>query len=588
MTTINYFAFAPAPTLSATPHPRSLSHPHPRLRPRSSRDPRPPRSRPIKPSIRPTVLDEDDDYSGTVVESGHDPEDTHQGIKRRIWRIELDRDGSYKESRKSPRIEEDLGRGQCAPLWVINYDKSTTCFGLLTPPSSPQGQETVLHTPSKPSRSSPPQGPPSAQTPPSPVSPPSSYCGHAIHPGYKTEYKGWRCPHCRLVYSITQLRAATDRILEHGCSDRWLATCTDRVDYDDWVASTKGGMKRHQTNLHWDEFGNDTSYRHCKKRLHNLLSELDYLWCRQLMWEQELLSSDRTHGDRVRYIIAGLRKRSALAALADVEKGVAMGFFTRVEEAGAVYMHKRGRELEIARDPEYPDDESMSVRTHSFNRKTLAQMKFVHASDIPLHTGAAAPYAHIISPSKPKTARRPGLQVAFNDEVKVCVDSDIDVLRKHATVAAVLEPAPFTAEKPDLYKEPKLDYVIHQIKHEDGPARYKGSFFRDKTNYQPGRWAVSTGSEPVDTSGSKVQDDDYDAYNQAMLQEAREMRDPDVTAGDQDTFFGFLRVIKWPNPERGTLALVEKGYQADTVKLPFKKMRQTLSKMLEVSMDWCW
>lgn len=132
--------------------------------------------------------------------------------------------------------------------------------------------------------------------------PKDPHCHHIQHHAYASGYAEFMCPSCRLTYCLANLREASERILEHGSRYDWLesiwvnyftARDEEAAEKDDqqWEASTRGNDKS-ATNIRLNEHGNDASYRHCKKRLRALLLDLEGLRHKQVIWEQELRSSN--------------------------------------------------------------------------------------------------------------------------------------------------------------------------------------------------------------------------------------------------------------------------------------------------------
>jgi len=187
-----------------------------------------------------------------------------------------------------------------------------------------------------------------------------------------------------------------------------------------------------------------------------------------------------------------------------------------------------------------------------------------------LHTRKSTHHANV-----PRNSDR---KVSFNDEVKVCATNDIDVLRKHGSVAATLQVPPFTSNKSNLYTEPKLKYVTHTIKSGDEPARSNGGYFRKGAHYEPGKWAPSKGSDAVNTSGSRVKQEDYDAwkcYVRSLQLEAQELDCEERHVLDQEAFLVFLCVSKQiQQPVKGLLLPLGKGLGTNLVALPFALMRR--------------
>lgn len=129
-------------------------------------------------------------------------------------------------------------------------------------------------------------------------------------------------------------------------------------------------------------------------------------------------------------------------------------------------MRQYGWEGEIATDHEYPPNKCESNRTYLHHKKTREQAEFIRTSKVPVAVDRGGAHTGDNETGKRKP-RREGLKGSFNDEVKVCVQSDIDELCNYATVAATLEADP-TATNIGLYKEPKMRYETRKIETMDG------------------------------------------------------------------------------------------------------------------------
>jgi hypothetical protein len=519
-----------------------------------------------------------------------------QCIKRKWQRTELAPDGSYLEPRKRARIAETPVQDA-----ALAEEPVATTRTASSPPKTSGGRQprklfarriatgtspypppkrSILAVPDErltPPRSSPPKPALAVQPLSSPPRVQQPRCDHPRHPAYYGEYMAAQCPRCRLERYVTDIQAATARIMKHSGVHPWLESCIDALEsgqsqmspYAEWEASTRGCSGD----------GKYASHRHCKQRLHTLLPKLELLAEKERIWDEDIAAGISGNEKKMDTNLAKHREHTVMQALEIYKAEAAVESFTSVERTSAIFMHERGRELAIATDPNYPVDNDASTHTHKLNRKTPAQTKFVYDSHMPPATGGGAPYESIDAPSKRKL-RRHGLKVSFDDQVKVCADSDIDVLRKYATTAATLQSDP-CAVKSDLYTEPRLAYFTRKIRPEDAPARRDDEFTRKKQSYVPGTWAPSEGTITINTCGVKALARRKKYYSELQA-EAEQLDSTDEELRAQESCLIFLRVsARVKRAKKGALPPAGSGFGSGIIAPPFASMRRQWAGMRE-------
>jgi hypothetical protein len=283
---------------------------------------------------------------------------------------------------------------------------------------------------------------------------------------------------------------------------------------------TIGGRK------HKNELGEDVSYRHYKAEVLKHVPEVVRLSEMELEWEyQQPVESHDLTLEHVR-----LRKQyNAMDALHRYRGVLSKGLIGFLEKHDAFFSRKRGREWEIASDPLYPEngiDEDMRWCTPS-----QEQLKALKNSTIPEAKETDVPGA----PPPKRQRRREGAAVSFHDDVYICTDADVDILRKSPSTLSQnsLEPA---AAKPgpsichttplEYHPGPKRSHTIVPLHAKDGnPGRSMANYNRRHKRYTPGRWAKSGGQDIVDTSGWTKHDMRYIAEMFGLQEEAAAMDD---------------------------------------------------------------
>jgi hypothetical protein len=135
-------------------------------------------------------------------------------------------------------------------------------------------------------------------------------------------------------------------------------------------------------------------------------------------------------------------------------------------------------------------------------------------------------------PEPPKRQHRNGTaRVSFATEVQVCVENDVDALRKEASKQAILIHTSLSHETPSSILRTALSfndtvmanhgyhsqnslhlpYTTIPTKREDG-GRHKNIYGRSRMNYHPGRWVSSPDSTRYDTIGHRYRKDRGHSY----------------------------------------------------------------------------
>jgi hypothetical protein len=193
-----------------------------------------------------------------------------------------------------------------------------------------------------------------------------------------------------------------------------------------------------------------------------------------------------------------LRTSSATFALAYYRQAIERGDFLQVEKAAQKSVRKRGREWEIAADPDYPEDEGDDAP--AIFTTTTEQRKFIKASKLP---SARVADAAKTEEAPPRKRRRIDGNVRFKDEVTVRAEADVDVLRKMNWSASRTSPTP-TADD-----ESQPTSRIASIPLKSTPSRPQTLFRWKGKFYSPGEWAKPIGLSSVNTSGCGKSFEDY-------------------------------------------------------------------------------
>jgi hypothetical protein len=352
---------------------------------------------------------------------------------------------------------------------------------------------------------------------------PRMLCNHPIHPAYAKTYEGSDCPRCSLGYIVTCLEGARGLIESHGGAQQWMASGKDLIRLK---AIKKGGDANHKMHTFVDQYGNDLSHRHSKKRLVNEMLKLEQLAKQESDWEWDYGSRFPWENRiQVEQRLAEYHESSAKTALQLYWAAEAEGAFTRIEKQSDLNMRNRGRENQIIVEVDYPADEEPkqnTMRTKSKAMelpKTAQQIVYIKQSRLPVIVEPYACTTDIISPLKRKR-RNVHAKVSFDPEVKVCLDNDIDVLRKQVhtntstnsaegvtygrsrSILRTVTPHDGTSNAgSDYYENTNLSYTSVALNTEDEIKRYKGTWRRRESMYRPGSWQAASDGEYVDTSG---------------------------------------------------------------------------------------
>ncbi|KAF1914112.1 hypothetical protein BDU57DRAFT_540093 [Ampelomyces quisqualis] len=326
-------------------------------------------------------------------------------------------------------------------------------------------------------------------------------CGHPIHPAYTSKYGHTLCPTCRMINSRAELMYSASVIDFQGGVGPWkdynrhcAKMQTERHEQRlPWLRAVWGGSRSSRYKADLDENGKDWSRRHAKKRLHNLLDELEDLASQEMRWMEEKLQSGegllQLHG-RVQ------TDYTAAFALLYYEKFKSEDYATKIEEDNAVWARKCGGELQFAAHAEYPLD---LWETDDANHLTARQRSFLE-SDMPPRLDI---YQSPIQSTK--TKRHIKNRVTFSEEVYIRTDCDIDVLRHQASTSSANKSTPQYTTIP-LY---------------DGDRRPCGYCCRGWSRYVRGSWGASEGSVNVNTSGKGRDQIAWEAYVEELEEEVK-------------------------------------------------------------------
>jgi hypothetical protein len=234
-------------------------------------------------------------------------------------------------------------------------------------------------------------------------------------------------------------------------------------EYADWYMTIRGRSRQNPNNVDIDEDGNDLSYRYANVRMYRLVDELEKLSELEKQAGQESMNRNKSF--------------SAAKALRYYENACQDGTIHCAENDSASFARSRGREWEIAADPDYPDDISEPEDANRAFHTTADQRAFIAASTVP-----------VMEYDKPniivrKQRRTRIVHVTFDPKVRVRAETDINALRHQA-----------------------LDK--HTPTYETYPLAYDQHIGRKRNSH---RFHISTlrryeNSEKVDTSGRRLKD----------------------------------------------------------------------------------
>jgi hypothetical protein len=341
-------------------------------------------------------------------------------------------------------------------------------------------------------------------------------CGHTRHPAYAGSYIVPLCPRCCLEFALDQLR-----VIQHAIEDKGGARHfreTDRVKYTE--PPLHGYDSKHPEGSF--VIGMDISYRHCKKRLANLMTYLEIKAAEEAGWEQqEMRKYPWLTPSQVDYLhFSRFLEHSARSALQHYSHLEAEGCLTLVDDHNRIAAHDHAMKMPI-------DNEEVS-RTHIVKKSNgKAPMADAYNPHFSRFGGAKTP--DVDNESHPKRMRRdPKSKVSFETEVKVCVVNNVDVLRKRAsaypvTTGTLPRSILCTAAIEDFQdndpKRPSVNFTTKHksetmdLKSESTERRRQKQFKRRSSTYKPGSWACSSDCEIIDTSGARRSFEEFKSYN---------------------------------------------------------------------------
>jgi hypothetical protein len=335
-------------------------------------------------------------------------------------------------------------------------------------------------------------------------------CGHPLHPAHADTYDEFQCPMCLYLDSKPR-QSKLDKFIEDKNGVQSWRDCNldptvpkSAKDYLRFKRTVRGGSLRHLEDEAVGDHGLDISHRHNKKLLANLEMKLE-AWARKEKEWQDTYPEEYAaihENEKVE-----LRKSSATFALAYYRQAVERGDFIHVEEAAQKDVRKRGREWEIAADPDYPADKRDDAPR--FFKTTPEQREFIGASEVPSAEVADAAKTNEASARK---RRRIDRKITFNEKVAVREEADVDVLRK-------MDWSPSSPSSTPHHESPPTPH-IESISLKDAPSR-RPAFYSWKSNlYSPGEWALPIGTISVNTSGCGKRFEDYEEDMKDLQEEA--------------------------------------------------------------------
>lgn len=198
----------------------------------------------------------------------------------------------------------------------------------------------------------------------------------------------------------------------HGGARHWLEELRqNKESTDDWTLAMNGRPRPRPTQR--KSVKRDISYRHHKRLLVNLVTELEYLSTLEMAWELEQPVKNLDNGvEHVRV----RRQHSATSALLWYLDSMDFGMVDHLERDDAMFMRKRGREWEVSTDPNYPEDGCSNMPT--WLQTTTAQREFIEKSEVPqVHKAELGILDSSVRPKQKR--RRIDVGVRFNIEVYV-------------------------------------------------------------------------------------------------------------------------------------------------------------------------
>jgi hypothetical protein len=338
------------------------------------------------------------------------------------------------------------------------------------------------------------------------------HCGHPIHPAYANTYDQPQCPMCLYLDRKSRQSKLDEHIAKMGGVERWRnhnfdpSVSPSRKNVLYFSRTVRGGSLNHSRDEALDKYGFDISHRHNQKRVANLEPQLQEWANAGKEWQEKHPEKYATIHEIEK---TELRTSSATFALAYYRQAIERGDFLQVEKAAQKSVRKRGREWEIAADPDYPEDEGDDAP--AIFTTTTEQRKFIKASKLP---SARVADAAKTEEAPPRKRRRIDGNVRFKDEVTVRAEADVDVLRKMNWSASRTSPTP-TADD-----ESQPTSRIASIPLKSTPSRPQTLFRWKGKFYSPGEWAKPIGLSSVNTSGCGKSFEDYAEYTDELREEA--------------------------------------------------------------------
>ncbi|KAH6379267.1 hypothetical protein HBI34_000730 [Parastagonospora nodorum] len=463
------------------------------------------RPRTPKPYTLPSKTSADKTASDTP--NSDNPRQARPGQKRKHYTS----DGDYcddpwpRKMRKIRPAEEGEYPGFIEMSVVDSSLASAVGTNLETSPSNPVTSQCQLPTP--------------APSPESFLPPPQ--CHHPRHPAHSALRNELTCPMCSLNHLVSELHRVERRMLKQPTASKWR-----------FLLLGSDASKPRRKIL--DAYGNDFSHRHCRLRLSNLQIKLEDLALKETGFENLFLldhpelTTNSQAGELFDDTYGTLYKYTAKYALAYYNASEARGDFTRTPDDDAKYVRERGREQEIAKQEGYPEDPDDKARTHIRTCTTEAQQAYVDNSTVPPISDDT-----IASPPK-RQCRNAKAKVSFNSDAQVCIENDVDRLRKQAfnstctstpigIVRTAASPSEADASLGSRFNtDPRRRfYTIPTNQTNDGRHMY--SYNRRSSSYESGQWATSPGSPAVDTSGYRMCKKDpkiWDRYCKSLQYQA--------------------------------------------------------------------
>jgi hypothetical protein len=359
--------------------------------------------------------------------------------------------------------------------------------------------------------------------------PKKASCGHQIHPAYTSTYDHSGCPYCRLMRNILDLAYIESKINNvYGGVGPWLQRIRDSPseqgkfdDYTFFRLCVRGGSCSRPEDADLDHDGKDRSHRHAKKRLHNLLDELQDLAEQEAEWAEFQITSSTESSQQMDVLCMPFSATAALKYHHSKEQDGSTGY---LETDNAEFARNRGREWEISLHPNYPQDPSERDDAHQFFRTTPEQHAFIEASTLPL----TDPREYVAIPRHKK--RHVDARVTFSPKIYVRTDADIDVLRAQVVASSKVAR--------------KQSFDVRPLN--KGPGREQWLYRPGTIHYKLGQWTASRGNVIVDTSGCAF-GGDHDAWEEYVRALEKEGRGDDVVSLDLEVVFDAIVcfVIVW-------------------------------------------